>query len=101
VVRLHLRDGLREGAKMLVPFAPDSPSFSYCRWPALPCTPGSERHVVRPAREMLGLEIHRGSQWKLGGVIGALVGVPMGYSLISFSEFMGEERLSVVGQFEV
>jgi hypothetical protein len=94
VIRLRLRDGSREGAKLLTRFAPDSQSFSYCRWPALPCVRGGERHVVRPAREVLGVEIHRGSQWKLGGIVGALAGVPMGFELIALSEFMGEQSLS-------
>ena len=94
VVRLRLRDGSREGAKLLAPFAPDSQSFSYCRWPALPCVRGGERYVTRPARDVLGVEIHRGSQWKLGGIVGALAGVPMGFELIALSEFMGEQSLS-------
>jgi len=94
VIRLRLRDGSREGARLLARFGPDFDSLSYCRWPALPCTPGSERHVTRPAREVLGVEIHRGSQWKLGAIIGAIVGVPMGFAIASFAESMGEHPVS-------
>jgi hypothetical protein len=94
VVRLRLLDGSRERARLFAPFAPESQAVSYCAWPGAPCERSGSHRVTRPAREVLGLEVHRGSQWKLGGIIGAVVGVPMGYSLISFSEFMGERRLS-------
>ena len=87
VVRLRLRDSSREGAKLLTRFGPDSDTLSYCRWPALPCTLGSERHVVRPAAAVLGLETYRGSRAKLGAIIGAIVGVPMGFVVISIAEY--------------
>jgi len=91
VVRLRLRDGSREGAKLLTRFSLDSDTLSYCRWPALPCTLGSERHVVRPAAAVLGLETYRGSRAKLGAIIGAIVGVPMGFVAVELVKF-GEER---------
>ena len=99
VIRLRLRDGSREGAKLLTRFGPGSDALLYCRWPALPCVRGGERYVTRPAREVLRFEIHRGSQWKLGGVLGAIVGVPFGFGLASFAESMGERPLSGSGRF--
>ena len=91
VVRLRLRDGAREGAKLLTRFGPGFDTLSYCRWPALPCTPGSERHVVRPATAVLGIETYRGSGAKLGAIIGAIVGVPMGFVVVELVEY-SEER---------
>jgi hypothetical protein len=94
VVRLRLRDGAREGAKLLTRFGPGFDTLSYCRWPALPCTPGNERHVVRPATAVLGIETYRGSGAKLGAIIGAIVGVPMGFAIAGFGEEMGERPFS-------
>jgi len=90
VVRLRLRDGAREGAKLLTRFGPVSDTLSYCRWPALPCTHGSERHVVRPATAVLGLETYRGSRAKLGAIIGAIVGVPMGFVAVGLVKYAEE-----------
>jgi len=81
VVRLRLRDGSRERGRLLTRFGPDSGTLSYCRWPALPCTLGSERHVMRPASAVTRVEIHRGSHEKLGAAIGAVLGVPLGFAL--------------------
>ena len=91
VVRLRLGESSREGAKLLTRFGPGFDTLSYCRWPALPCAPGSERHVVRPATAVLGIETYRGSGAKLGAIIGAIVGVPMGLVAVEFVKF-GEER---------
>ncbi|MGD0483541.1 MAG: hypothetical protein ABSB58_02685 [Gemmatimonadales bacterium] len=78
VVRLRLGNGSLEGARLLAPFARDSAAFTYCPWPAPTCAKGSERQVVRLSREVLGIEVHRGTAWKAGAVLGALFGVPMG-----------------------
>ena len=91
VVRLRLQDGSREGAKLLTRFGPGFDTLSYCRWPALPCTPGGERHVVRPATAVLGIETYRGSGAKLGAIVGAIVGVPMGLVAVELVKY-GEER---------
>jgi hypothetical protein len=81
VVLLRLRDDVIETGRLLAPFARDSATFTYCPWPGSPCAKGASRQVVRPAREVLGIEVHRGTAWKAGAVLGALLGVPMGLQL--------------------
>jgi hypothetical protein len=78
VVQLRLGNGALEGARLLTPFARDSARFIYCPWPAPACAKGGARQVIRPAREVLGIEVHQGSAWKRFAAIGALLGVPMG-----------------------
>jgi hypothetical protein len=81
VVRLRIGNGTFEGARLLAPFARDSATFTYCPWPGSSCAKGASRQVIRPAREVLGIEVHRGTAWKAGAVLGALLGVPMGLQL--------------------
>ncbi len=78
VVRLRLRGDVIEIGRLLAPFGRGSAAFTYCPWPGSPCATDASRQVVRPAREVLGLEVHRGSAWKTFAAIGAVLGVPMG-----------------------
>ena len=81
VVRLRLRDGALERGRLLAPFGRDTAALALCPWPGLPCAAGDERRVRRPSAEVLGIEVHHGTAWKAGAILGALLGVPLGLSL--------------------
>jgi hypothetical protein len=94
VVRFHLGGGKQEGGRLLAPFAPDSTTFRYCRYPAPPCEIGGLRYVERPLTDVRGIDLHRGTRAPLGGYIGGGFGFFFGLELRSFSESMAEHDLS-------
>ena len=90
VVRLRLPDGVLERGRLLAPFARDSVAFSLCPWPGRPCAPADARAMRHPAADVLAVEVHRGSAWRVGAVLGALLGVPVGLQFAQW-DYAGDE----------
>lgn len=93
VIRLHLRDGVTEGGKLIAPFGPESTQFSYCRWPALPCSVGGSGHLRRPTADVFRIDVHRGARAPRGAVVGGLVGVALGLVYIEALRYSSETPL--------
>lgn len=94
VVRLQLHSGVREKGKLLSPYASDSSRIRYCHYPAPPCRVGDERYRDQPISDVSNVEVHRGSAWLPGLVIGGVVGAVFGSLVIGFSESVGDVPLS-------
>jgi hypothetical protein len=94
-VRLHLQSGRRITGKLLVPFAPDSTRFRFCRYPAPPCTMGGDRYAEQAAADVFRLEIRRGNKAVPGVVLGSTFGLALGMAGNGFAEGVSDSRISV------
>jgi hypothetical protein len=90
VIRVRLRTGLREKARLLADFGPDSTLLRYCRDPSTPCVRRSIRYIERPATDAVALEVRRGSRALTGAVIGAPIGLAIGWFAVALSENASE-----------
>jgi hypothetical protein len=75
VVRLGWREGPKQVGRVLATLTPESDTVVYCRYPAPPCAPGwASTPEVRPVRDMLSVEVQRGSRAGRGAILGAAAG---------------------------
>jgi hypothetical protein len=79
VVRLRVRGGEVQRARLLAPYAPDSSAIRFCHYPAPTCGPETlNPPQERPAASLAGVEVRRGNATRHGMVVGALVGAGLG-----------------------
>jgi hypothetical protein len=94
VVRLRLRSDSVVKGKLLSPYAGDSTRIRYCHFPAPPCRVGEQGYRERLKSDISSLEVHRGTGWLPGLVVGGAVGVGFGIFFIDLVESLGEVPLS-------
>jgi hypothetical protein len=84
VVRLHLNTGDAEAGRLLAPFATDSTTFRFCRFPAPPCSgPAGPRYAERLVADVRSVDRHTGTRWKRGALVGAVIGTTWVVSLFA------------------
>jgi hypothetical protein len=76
VVRLGWREGPKRIGRLLAPLTRESDAVVYCRYPGPPCAHGRPFDPeVRPARELLSVELRRGDRAGRGAILGVGVGI--------------------------
>jgi|SRR5579859_1678370 len=101
IVRFQLRSGNQASGKLLAPFARDSTRFRFCTYPAPPCGVGGDRYHEQLASDLVGVDVRRGTKAVPGLVLGAALGVGVGFAAVSFDESMSEHTLSTFGKVKV
>jgi hypothetical protein len=101
VVRLQLHSGPRLKGKLLSPYATDSSRVRYCPYPAPPCRVGDDRYRETSAGDISSWEVHQGTGWRRGLIVGALAGAGAGYLLIEFIESTGDTPITTGEKFRV
>lgn len=83
VVRLHLRPRGVQTGKLLTPMARDSTTWRFCVYPAPRCVPSGPRYVELPAADVSTVELHRGTRWATGALIGTGIGAVSTITLVA------------------
>jgi hypothetical protein len=76
VVRLAWREGPKRIGRLLAPLTPESDAVVYCRYPGPPCGHGWPANPeIRPARELVSVEVRHGDRAGRGAILGVGVGI--------------------------
>jgi len=83
LLRMHLFSDVTQG-RLLAPASQGSPSLTYCRYPAPPCTSVLDpRAGTIAVAQIIHLDVATGTRWKHGMAIGGVVGGVIGAFFIS------------------
>lgn len=86
VTRIHVTRTRPVEGRLLQTFTPSSSALTFCHYPGPSCATLSDQHAQTvPVAQVLGLEVHHGTQPLKGALIGGAVSLPLAWSVGTLS----------------